>query len=30
MRFLNLLACMLGALNHCAFCGIYRPRALAK
>jgi hypothetical protein len=30
MRFLDLLACMLGALNHCAFCGIHPPRALAK
>jgi hypothetical protein len=30
MRFLDLLACMLDALNHYAFCGIHLPRALAK
>ena len=26
MRFLDLLACMLGGLNHCAFCGISPAR----
>ncbi|PYL33625.1 MAG: hypothetical protein DMF38_10935 [Verrucomicrobia bacterium] len=30
MRFLDLLACMLGRLNHCAFYGIHPLRALAK